>query len=507
MRHSSGLWTRWVAGLLAIVILIVGVSWLSSRFRGERDIHFWMDDATGIEPGTVVNLSGVRAGVVTRMALDADPAQDGAPRAKVHIGLTDEAFRLLNPREWVIAITTSPLPGFKAAMDMVRNEGDPLPELPDGAWHTDARSAVTKQINLAFDALVHKVNELTGGKPGDAFSLKNILPRPPGDGGEGDSTLISWVLNPEQVGLLTGVLHNVDALTGTAVKNLETGGLAHAALGAEGHANLLKLTEDLGKTVSRLRGDIEGQGNLLQVLLTKEDAKKISDVLNSIDALAGSALESQRIGGLAHTALGSTGHANLLRLTEDAASIAKRVRTDLEDDGTLLQLLFTSEDSGKISDLIGNLDLLSKRIAALDLSRIESSMDSLENVRTAMNHAASMVTRLIAPRADGRPSELEEELAELPQHIKRVYESVDKATVSTEAIMDQTAEVLRKANLTVSSINQLLMSLKRSWLFRGAFNESLRYEDLAPFLVPPDSPQGGERFEHEELIKSLNGDD
>lgn len=157
----SGL--RWAAGLIVVLALACAGAWLSGRVRGGAAIHFRLDDATGIEPGTGVNLSGVRAGVVTGMSLDADPSRGGLPRARVDVRLTPEAAVLIDPARWEVVVTTSPLPGFKAEVSFVRHEAGEMAALPDGAWRSRSRSAVAKQVGQAFDALLAKLRELRGG--------------------------------------------------------------------------------------------------------------------------------------------------------------------------------------------------------------------------------------------------------------------------------------------------------------------------------------------------------
>lgn len=417
------LWIRWALGLTAMLLLACGVAWVFGRMHGGKSIHFWLDDANGIEPGTIVLLSGVRAGVVTGMALDADPAREGQPRARVNVRLTPEAAGLVGPEQWEVAVTTSPLPGFKAEVALVRHEGGPLDAFTDGAWHSDTHSAVAKQVSQAFDALLFKLRELSGRRDetGD-MSLRELFPGTDPNAGDGEQALVSWMLNREQVAHLTAILQNLDALTGEAV-------------------------------------------------------------------------ESQRRGGLAHVALGSEAHANLMRATADLAHTAGRLRADFERDGALLRLMFTDEECQKIADLVANMELIGRRINAIDLEPVHGGMRSLEQARTALDQVTRIVGKMTAESAGGAPGDLEAQLTRLPKQLRDIYDSVEKTTLASEEIMDQTTEVLRKANQTLSSLNQLLTGLKRSWFFRGAFSESLQYEDLAPFLVPsPGGVQPGPDF-------------
>jgi hypothetical protein len=228
----------------------------------------------------------VRAGVVTDMVLDADPARGGLPRARVNVRLTPAASALLEAEHWEIVITTSPLPGFKAEVAFLRSGDWASAPRPDGEWRSRSRSAVAAQVSQAFDELVVKLREAAGG-------------------GE------------------------------------------------------LSLRKEMGDTLR-----------------------------------------------------------------------------------------------------------------------------SLARARDAVDGVSRIVAAQTARKADGTPGELEELLNRMPERLTAIAGSLERAGDSSGEILDQTAEVLRKADVTLAYINQFLTGLKRNWVFRGAFNEDLEYEDLAPFLVP-----------------------
>lgn len=228
---SGRLWTGWAAGAAAVALAACLAAWLPGRMRGGEGIHFRLDDATGLEPGTALNLSGVRAGVVTGMTIDADPSRDGLPRARVDVRLTPEAAALVTPERWEIVVTTSPLPGFKADLAFRRRDDalPPLPPLPDGAWRGSVRSAVAQQMNQAFDAILAKVRALPGG------------------GGENSPGEISRRLG--------SILRNVDAAAAEARAFMEGGALRRLAL-TDGERRKIADTIDHMERAANSGGDV-----------------------------------------------------------------------------------------------------------------------------------------------------------------------------------------------------------------------------------------------------------
>lgn len=415
MNEST--WMRWLAGLIVIVALAAGGAWFSGRMYGGVTIHFWLDDAGGVEPGTTLHLSGVRAGVVISTRLEGDASRGNRPRGSIEARLTPEAARLVNREEWEVLVTRSPLPGFKSGLDLVPRRGaGELPE--DGSWASRSESAVAGQVAYAFDAIMEKLASLPEG------GLRAQFPDLGGEDGE-NRALVRWLLTDSQLVRLDAIMANLDAISAEAAR-------------------------------------------------------------------------TQRDGGLARLALGDKGYDNLLLATADLAETTRQLSATAEEDGMILRLLFGPAEREKVADLVATLSDLSTRVAAVDLGPAHRGMEMLDDVSRTLRTVSASLDRIIGPAADGSPGELERELAKLPQQIGNVYRTVERASGASDELMLQTAEVLRKANQTLASVNQLLTGLKRSFIFRGIFNEALKYDDLAPFLTPAgpeplpyDYPQGG----------------